>query len=117
LRVNPALMVRGESAGRNQAVYMGMQEQVLPPSVQDADEPNLGAEPLGVGRDFEHGRGTGSKEQVVQNPGVVLTEGVQLMRQCEYDVEVGDAEEFFFSCGEPALASLCLALWTVPVPA
>ena len=39
------------------------------------------------------------------------------MRQGEYDVEVGDAEEFFLSCGEPALASLCLALWTVPVPA
>ena len=39
------------------------------------------------------------------------------MRQGEYDVEVGDAEEFFFSCGEPALASLCLALWTVSVPA
>jgi hypothetical protein len=39
------------------------------------------------------------------------------MRQGEYDVEVRDAEEFFLSCGEPALASLCLALGTVPVPA
>ena len=39
------------------------------------------------------------------------------MRQSEYDVEVRDAEEFFLSCGEPALASLCLALWAVPVPA
>ncbi len=39
------------------------------------------------------------------------------MRQGEYDVEVGNAEEFFLSCGEPALASLCLALGTVPVPA
>ena len=39
------------------------------------------------------------------------------MRQGEYHVEVGDAEEFFLSCGEPALTSLCLALGTVPVPA
>jgi len=39
------------------------------------------------------------------------------MRQREYDVEVRDAEEFLFPCGEPALASLSLALWTVPVPA
>ena len=39
------------------------------------------------------------------------------MRQGEYDVEVRDAEEFFLSCGEPALASLCLALGAVPVPA
>ena len=39
------------------------------------------------------------------------------MRQGEYDVEVGEAEEFFLSGAEPALASLCLALWAVPVPA
>jgi len=39
------------------------------------------------------------------------------MGQGEYDVRVRDAEEFLFSCGEPALASLCLALGTVPVPA
>ena len=39
------------------------------------------------------------------------------MRQSEYNVEVRDAEEFSLSCGEPALASLCLALRAVPVPA
>src|ERR1017187_6537911 len=39
------------------------------------------------------------------------------MRQGEYDVEVGDAEEFLLSCGEPALASLCLAFGTMPIPA
>ena len=39
------------------------------------------------------------------------------MRQGENDVEVRNAEEFFLSCGEPALASLCLALGTVPVSA
>ena len=39
------------------------------------------------------------------------------MGQGEYDVEVRDAEEFFFSCGEPALRELGLALGTMPVPA
>ena len=39
------------------------------------------------------------------------------MRQGEYDVEVRNLEEFFLSCGEPALARLCLTLRTVPVPA
>ena len=60
-RVNPALMVRGESAGWNQAMDMRMELQVLSPGVQDADEPNLRAESLRLSRDFEHGRGTGSK--------------------------------------------------------
>ena len=39
------------------------------------------------------------------------------MRQGEYDVEVRNVEELSFSCGEPALASLCLTLRTVPVSA
>ena len=39
------------------------------------------------------------------------------MWQGEHDVEVWNVEEFFLSCGEPALASLCLTLRTVPVPA
>lgn len=85
--------------------------------MEDRDEPNLRAESLRLGRDFQHGRGAGTKQQIVHHPRVVPTEGVPLMRQGEYDVEVGDAEEFFLSCGEPALASLCLALGTVPVPA
>jgi hypothetical protein len=39
------------------------------------------------------------------------------MRQSEYDMKVRNFEKFLFSCGEPALASLCLALWTVTIPA
>ena len=60
-RVNPVFMVRGESTCWNQAVYVGMKEQVLSPGVQDADESNLRAESFWVGRDFEHSRGTGSE--------------------------------------------------------
>jgi len=39
------------------------------------------------------------------------------MRQGEYYVEVRNFEEFPFARGEPALASLCLTLRAVPVPA
>ena len=60
-RVDPTFMVRGEAAGWNQAVDMRMEEQVLPPGVQDADESDLRAESFGLSRDLEHGRGTGSK--------------------------------------------------------
>ena len=115
--MNPPLVVWGESACRDHAVDMRMQEQVLPPGVQDADETNLRTQSFGIGRHFEHGVRAGAEEQVIQNPGVAQTERVQLMRQGEYDVEVGNVEEFFFACGEPALASLRLTLRAVPVPA
>ena len=39
------------------------------------------------------------------------------MRQREDHMEVGHAEHFFFSRGEPALARLRLALWAVAVAA
>src|SRR5687767_11695858 len=35
----------------------------------------------------------------------------------EYDMEVGHAEHFFFTRGEPALACLRLALWAMPITA
>jgi len=46
--MNPALVVGSKSAGGNQAVYMRMQEQVLPPRMQDADEANPGPQSLYV---------------------------------------------------------------------
>jgi len=60
-RADPASKVRGESTGGNQTVNMRMEKQVLSPGVQDADEPDLRAELLGLGRDFEHSLGTASK--------------------------------------------------------
>jgi len=38
-----------------------MELQVLSPGVQDADEPDLRAESLRVGRNLNHGGSTGSK--------------------------------------------------------
>ena len=117
LGVNPPLVVCGESACRDHAVHMGMQEQVLTPGVQDANETNLSSQSFGVSRYFEHGGRAGAEKQIIQNPGVAQTERVQLLWQGEHDVEVRNVEEFFLSCGEPALASLRLTLRAVPVPA
>jgi hypothetical protein len=94
-----------------------MHEQVLPPRVQDTDEPNLRAQSFGVCRNLQHGGGAGMEEQIVHDPGVTLAKSIQLMWQREDDVEGGDSEKFFFPCGEPALASLRLTLRAVPVSA
>jgi hypothetical protein len=39
------------------------------------------------------------------------------VRYREDNVEVAGVEEFTFSCRQPALASLCLTLGAVPIPA
>ena len=46
-------MVRGESAGGNDTVDMGMQKQVLPPGVERADDADLRSQVFGIGGDFK----------------------------------------------------------------
>ena len=71
---------------------MRMQEQVLSPRVQNADEANLRAQPFWVGRNFKHSVSAGAEKQIVQNPGIAQAEGIQLVWQGEYDVEVRNVE-------------------------
>ena len=115
--MDPASAIGGESAGGNHTVHMRMEQQVLSPGVQDAEETNLRAQMLRVGRNLEERGRAGPEQQVIQHSRIVLAEGVQLMRYGEYDVEVRHAEEFLFAGGEPALARLRLALWAVPIAA
>jgi hypothetical protein len=89
LGMNPAGIGWVETAGRNDAVEMRMQSQVLSPSVENAEEADLGSEVLGVGRYFEHGLSAGAEEQIVEQPWMALTERVQLVGQGKDDVEVG----------------------------
>ena len=97
---------------------MRVQEQVLSPGVQDADEADLRTEPLRVGGDFEHSGGAGAEKQVVQKPGIALAERVQLVRQSKDDVEVAARASSSCSRGrEPALPRLCLTLRAMTVAA
>lgn len=66
LGMNPARVVWVEAAGRNDAVEVRMQAQVLSPGVQDAEETDPGSEMPGVSCDFKHGLGGGTEEQIVQ---------------------------------------------------
>ena len=96
---------------------MRMEEQVLAPGMQDADESNPRTEPLRVGGDFAHRGGTAAEEQVVQEAGIALAERVQLMRQRENHVEVADRQQFQLTGREPALPGLRLALHAMTVAA
>jgi hypothetical protein len=68
---------------------MGMMLQVLSPGMQNAEQSDVGTQMLRVASDLEERRGTGAKEQVVEQPLVLQHECRELMRQREDDVEVG----------------------------
>ena len=60
---------------------------------------------------------TATKQQVVKQSRIALTQPVQLMWQREHHMKVRQAEQFLFPARKPSLACLRLALRTVPVPA
>ena len=59
-------MVKRESAGGNDAVNVGMQEQVLPPGVECADDSDLRSQVFGIGGDLEQSLSAGGEQQIVK---------------------------------------------------
>jgi hypothetical protein len=85
--------------------------------VQDGEESDLCAEVLRIGCYFQQRFCNGTKQQVVQQGGIALTQPVQLMWQCEHHMKVRQAKQLLFAASEPSLACLRLALGAVSVPA
>ena len=52
-RTDPAAMVRSQSAGGQDAMYMRVEQQSLIPTVQDAEEADLGSEMARIASDLE----------------------------------------------------------------
>ncbi len=90
--MNPAGVIGGQAARRNHAVNMGMVQQVLSPGVEDAEEANLRAQVLGVGRDFEERRSAGMEEQTVKDALVLIGERSQWVRQGEDHMNVTNGQ-------------------------
>jgi hypothetical protein len=109
--------IGGKAADRHETVEMGMEKQVLSPSVQDGEEPDLCAEVLRIGRDFQQRFCNGAKQQVIQHGRIALTNPVQLVRQGEHHMKVRQTEQLLFPAGEPSLARLRLTLRAVSIPA
>ena len=87
-RMDPSLFVRRDSAAWNDAVNVGMEQQVLPPRVKDAEETNLGSQMFGVACYFTERFGNRAEQEVVERLLILQDEGVQLVGQREDDVEV-----------------------------
>jgi len=72
--IDPSGTVKGQTAGGNDVVNMGMMLEVLSPGMEHAEKTDVRSQVLGVTSQFEHRRGASAVEQVVQQP---------LVLQCE----------------------------------
>ena len=115
--MDPALVIRRESAGRHDAVDVRMADQRLPPRVEDAQHADLGAEMAWVRGDLAERRRARLKEPGVQTGAVPIGQRQERMREREDDVHIRHVEQLALARAEPALARLRLALRAVPIPA
>ena len=79
--------------------------------------PMSGSEVLGIASQFEHGRGAGAEEQIVEQPLVLENKSGEFVRQSEDDMEVRNGQQFSRARGQPLGARVALALGAVPVAA
>jgi hypothetical protein len=57
-------MIGRQSAGRNHTMHVRMEQELLIPAVQHAEESDLGAEQPGVASHLEQGFSTGPEQQI-----------------------------------------------------
>ena len=91
-RVDPAVVLRGDTSCRHDAMDMGMPDQRLSPRVQDAEHPDLGAEMSRVSRDLAQRGGARPEEPRVQLRAVPIGHGQQRMGQGEHGVHIRHVE-------------------------
>ena len=116
LRLDPALVIGREAAGRHDAVHVRMADQGLSPGVEDAQHADLGAEMSRIGGDLAERRRARLKEPRVQARTIPIGQRQERMRQREDDVHIRHVEQLPLARLEPALAGLRLALRAVPIP-
>jgi hypothetical protein len=90
-----------------------MMLKVLSPGMEHAEEPDIGSQVLGLASQFEHRRGAGAEEQIVEQSLVLKDQSGERVRQSEDDMEVWNRQQFSRTRGQPFCARVALALRTV----
>ncbi|HEY4355591.1 MAG TPA: hypothetical protein VGN16_07590, partial [Acidobacteriaceae bacterium] len=116
-RVNPVLMIGSETAGRNYAMNMRMDLQILSPGVQDAEEADLCAQVLRVGCDVKECCSADAKEEIIDDLLVLQSQPGKFVRNGEDYMHVFYGQQFFVAIGQPLIAGIGLALRTMSRPA
>src|SRR5437016_7391482 len=114
---NPPGAIEGDSAARNDTVEMGMVDQGLSPGVEYGKEADFSSQMLGIGSDGGQGLGHGSKQNVVDDLFVLVSDGSDLFGDGEDHMEIVRGEDFGHSLLDPLRTREGLALWAMAVPA
>src|SRR5712691_3976722 len=96
---------------------MGMEPELLIPSMQHGEEADFRAEVFGIASDFEKCFCTGAKQQIVNAFLVLQSQWSKLRRKCEDHMDVARREKFSLTCCDPAFPSRGLTLWAMPISA
>src|ERR1700685_1772096 len=92
-----------------------MMEQVLAPSMQHAQEADLGAQMGRVSSDGAESLGRGAEQDIVDEALVLEGEGRDLLRHREDNMEILGVEEFRLAVSEPLRTGERLALRAIPI--
>ena len=116
-RVYPSGTIEGEAAGGNDVVNVGMMLKVLSPRVEHAEKSDIGSQVPGMASQFEHRRGAGAEEQIVDQPLVLKDQSGEFVWQGEDDVEVRHGQQLSRTRGQPLGAGVALTFWAVAIAA
>lgn len=116
-RLDPALAIHRQSAGGNDTMDVRVMFHFLIPGMENAEEPDLGAEMRGIASDLHQGFSARTEQQAVDESFVLQCKWSQQARQREDNMHVPRRKEFLPTRLDPTLPRVGLALWTVPVPA
>ena len=85
---DPAGAIRSDAAGGEHAVDMRMMLQSLVPSMEHAEEADLGSKVAWIAGDLQQSCSTGVKQQVVDQPFILQGERSEFPWQGEDDVHI-----------------------------
>ena len=99
------------------AVQVGMPQELLVPCMQNSGTADTGAAPARIGGDRAERLGGGPEQNVEHRSPVVECDSCNLARQGEDDVKAGHGQDVVRAGFHPLVGRGSLTCWTVPVPA
>jgi len=112
---NPVLMLERETSGWDEAMDVGMVEEILSPGVEDGEKTDIGAQVKRIASQSLQGAGDGGEELGIEQTLVGKEDRTQRFGDCKDKVEVGDGEQIALTGGQPLLTTMTETLRTVPV--
>jgi len=96
---------------------MRMVQEVLAPSVEHAEEADVGAEVLGICGNLQKTGGAGAEQETIEDLLVMERQRRQFVRKREDHMRVGNVQQLLAAGGEPLFPRVGLAFRAMAIPA